>query len=198
MVPEVKVALKALWKAQGKTFPEVKKHKMQTPNGGTVQSSLKTAMSRKDYILIANVLKGAKDPGRDIVMDMARALKSDNPAFNVDHFIAVVNGTKDLNSHPPRKAPSPSRGWAEPPMNVNGSKKPRLAGAKLGGNVTPELVSQAKELIENDDPIIYDVAAETGQIVGNVKHMSWFVREVAEWLAEDAAMAGPAAPPVRV
>ena len=40
----------------------------------------------------------------------------------------------------------------------------------------------AQEAIDNDDEVIYDVAAETGQIVGNVKHMDWFVQAVAEAL----------------
>jgi len=65
--------------------------------------------------------------------------------------------------------------------------KPRLAGAKYG-SLSPELIAQAKDLIEADDPMIYDVAADSGQIVGNVAHMSWFVRAVAEWLAEEQGL----------
>jgi len=47
------------------------------------------------------------------------------------------------------------------------------------------LMARAQKAIDEDDTLIYDVAGETGQIVGNVKHMSWFKRAVAEWLTEN-------------
>jgi DNA-directed RNA polymerase subunit M/transcription elongation factor TFIIS len=80
--------------------------------------------------------------------------------------------------------------WERPAVKApihptQASAKRRLAGAKLGGNITPELINQARELIDRDDPIIYDVAADVGQIVDNVKHMSWFAKQVAEWLSDD-------------
>jgi hypothetical protein len=59
---------------------------------------------------------------------------------------------------------------------------PRMAGFRTQRN--PEWISEAEALIEADDPMIYDVAADTGQIVDNVKHMPWFVDAVAEWLEE--------------
>ncbi len=43
---------------------------------------------------------------------------------------------------------------------------------------------RAEEAIENDEDVIYDVAANVGQIVGNVKHMDWFVEAVAQALME--------------
>jgi len=42
-----------------------------------------------------------------------------------------------------------------------------------------------RELIASDDPFIYDVAAEHGQIVGNVKHLQWFENAVLEALEEE-------------
>jgi hypothetical protein len=33
--------------------------------------------------------------------------------------------------------------------------------------------------------VVYDVAAETGQMVGNVKHMSWFRHAVAEAIMDE-------------
>lgn len=159
--------------------------------GETHMSSEKVAMSRKDYILIADVLRKAGEtssgyrPAINYVASLfATALKQENPAFNTEHFLSVIEGKKGLTSRPPRDQEKPhGKGWAEPPMNVSGSKKPRLAGTKLA--VDPVLLQQAKELIDADDPIIYDVAADRGQIVGNVKHMSWFAQAVAAWLAED-------------
>jgi hypothetical protein len=47
-----------------------------------------------------------------------------------------------------------------------------------------EAKQKAQEAIENDDEVIYYVAADSGQIVGNVKHMTWFVERVAEWILE--------------
>lgn len=44
----------------------------------------------------------------------------------------------------------------------------------------------ARQAIEQDANVIYDVAANSGQMVGNVKHMNWFVDAVADWLQEDA------------
>lgn len=40
-------------------------------------------------------------------------------------------------------------------------------------------------MIEDDDPIIYDVADETGQIVDNVKHMRWFIEFLAKRIKEE-------------
>ena len=41
-------------------------------------------------------------------------------------------------------------------------------------------IEKAKRLIQLDDVVIYDVAAERGQQVANVKHMWWFLTAVAE------------------
>jgi hypothetical protein len=39
--------------------------------------------------------------------------------------------------------------------------------------------NKAKQLIEDDNELIYDVAADHCAIVGNVKHMDWFIDAVA-------------------
>jgi hypothetical protein len=43
-------------------------------------------------------------------------------------------------------------------------------------------LSAAQEAIEREDTVCFDVAAEHGQIFGNVKGMKWFVDAVAEAL----------------
>lgn len=48
------------------------------------------------------------------------------------------------------------------------------------------LMTLADQAICNDDTIIYDVAANFGQIVGNVKHMQWFRKAVAEEIRDMA------------
>jgi len=185
------------------------------------QASAKTAMSRKDYILIANVLRTAleqvgNDDARNgvtrVAVKMAEALKNDNPMFNSDHFMSVVTGKKGLESRPPRSKEERDRLHPQvlprraplktyPAFNAKGQPtrvtipedehegasdiKPRLAGAKYSDTVSPELIRQAREMIEAEDPLIDDVAANVGQMVDNVKHMSWFAQAVAEWLAED-------------
>jgi hypothetical protein len=40
----------------------------------------------------------------------------------------------------------------------------------------------AKEAIENEEQVCFVIAAEHGQIFGNVKHMTWFVDAVAQAL----------------
>lgn len=48
-----------------------------------------------------------------------------------------------------------------------------------------DLRARAESAIERDEGFIYDVAGETGQMVGNVKHMRWFVEAVANWLIDN-------------
>jgi len=48
-----------------------------------------------------------------------------------------------------------------------------------------DLLSRAEDAIENDEHFIYDVAADMGQQVDNVRHMKWFLKAVANWLIED-------------
>ena len=69
-------------------------------------------MTRCDYIHIARALRQTVeryevgDDKRCAVLMAARAIASecqlDNPRFNSDHFLAVVQGEKDLLSHPTR------------------------------------------------------------------------------------------------
>jgi hypothetical protein len=163
-----------------------------------VASAIKTAMTRKDYTLIADVLRNAllreKGPGADAVLmvaeELAMMLKRDNPRFDTEHFMSVLQGTKTLTSRPGHKkveqpADVAGRPW-KPATQASAPVVKRLAGGPpVDDEITPELLRQAQELIDRDDQIIYDVAADKGQIVGNVKHMSWFVHEVASWLRDD-------------
>jgi hypothetical protein len=52
--------------------------------------------------------------------------------------------------------------------------------------VTDAELKRAQDAIDQDEPVIYDVAGNVGQMVDNVKHMRWFRRAVAEWLTADA------------
>ena len=45
-----------------------------------------------------------------------------------------------------------------------------------------ELLARAKSAIDRNENLIHDVAANSGSIVGNVKHMRWFKLEVADAL----------------
>ncbi len=122
-----------------------------------------------------------------------------------DGQIGAYNGADVKPPETANRKPSPPPGMPDSLENrsvesvpdatgdsrATASARPRLAGAKYGGGVTPELIRQAKELIDADDPIIYDVAADRGQIVDNVREMSWFVRDVAAWLADDEGLGIP-------
>lgn len=112
----------------------------------------------------------------------------------LEHMIEA--GNISVPELPVQPAPRSRPNLADIKLPHESSRKARLAGAKLADSITPELANQARELIELDDPIIYDVAADIGQIVGNVAHMSWFVRAVAEWLAEDPTYYAEATAPV--
>ncbi len=101
----------------------------------------------------------------------------------LEHMIEAGNVTvPELPVQAPQRSlPNP----ADIKLPGTASAKPRLAGAKPKfAYPVANYMAEAKQLIERNDPMIFDVAANKGQIVDNVKHMSWFVREVAEWLAE--------------
>lgn len=180
-----------------------------------IASAKKASMTAQDYKLLASAITETKAAGGDLgafVDLLATKLKENNARFDRDHFMAVVNGNKTLNSRPGSKAKEPINITEEEMQGLGdrahqrvqqqtqqdsaqfnknivmpGDKKrgARMAGAKMADGLTPELIAQAKELIEADDQIIYDVADDRGQIVDNVKHMSWFVQSVAQWLADD-------------
>ena len=71
-------------------------------------------MTRRDYIILANVLRVASNNARvmkspeaswtvnQIADDLCCELKRDNARFNREHFLAVVRGEKDLQSRPAR------------------------------------------------------------------------------------------------
>ena len=71
-------------------------------------------MTRKDYIILANVLRIARNNARvcnspeaswtvnQIADDLCAELKRDNARFNREHFLAVVRGEKTLQSRPSR------------------------------------------------------------------------------------------------
>jgi hypothetical protein len=79
-------------------------------------------MTRKDYILIADVLRERHYCLREDVTlsdternnrlreleltaeNLAYKLEDDNSRFDCDHFLAVVRGERELQSRPPRKA----------------------------------------------------------------------------------------------
>jgi len=71
-------------------------------------------MSRKDYILIAEVFrieyqntglfanKRAQSAIASLASELCDALHADNPRFNREHFLAVVRGERALTSRPAR------------------------------------------------------------------------------------------------
>lgn len=72
--------------------------------------------SRPHYQLIASILRrGFEEAGEcnghiyDTAEYMADALKADNPAFNWDHFMAVVRGEAGVDSKPPRSSSNQGR-----------------------------------------------------------------------------------------
>ena len=84
-------------------------------------------MTRKDYLLIAEVLRvqryraeleithaeefdkefacGCAEGADSAAMELCDSLHRDNPRFDRAHFLAVVRGEKELTSKPERKTP---------------------------------------------------------------------------------------------
>ena len=73
--------------------------------------------------------------------------------------------------------------------NVLANSNPRfnrnrfLAACGIGTDKPKRnVLNAAREAIDNEEQVCFDVAAEHGQIFANVKHMTWFVDAVAEAL----------------
>lgn len=47
-----------------------------------------------------------------------------------------------------------------------------------------QLLTTAQRMIAHEKELCFDVAAEHGQMFGNVKHMTWFVDAVADALGD--------------
>lgn len=41
-------------------------------------------------------------------------------------------------------------------------------------------IRRAQRAIDHNETVIYDVAADCGQMVDNIKHMRWFVAAIAD------------------
>ncbi len=66
------------------------------------------------------------------------------------------------------------------------SENAKWAASRIAATLTAEdLLSRAESAIERDEDFVYDVAADFGQMAGNVKHMRWFVEAVANWLIDN-------------
>lgn len=52
--------------------------------------------------------------------------------------------------------------------------------------IDPHWLAEAEACIACDGTEAHDLAAEHGQIFDNVKHMTWFIRALAEQLQDDA------------
>jgi len=54
-------------------------------------------MTRRDYILLARVLRDLVPKDNPAIQMIADALAQDNPRFNRDHFLAMVRGELALD-----------------------------------------------------------------------------------------------------
>jgi hypothetical protein len=54
-----------------------------------------------------------------------------------------------------------------------------LEACGIGDEEMGQKLQQAREAIEREDDVCFDVCADRGQIFGNVKHMTWFLEAVA-------------------
>lgn len=105
----------------------------------------------------------------DIIKELNKLLKDQNISLTIND-----NVPEDIS---PRVITTPEKELDEP-IKVEASKKVA---------VSDELMERARQEIEEGTDTAYDVAADAGQIFGNVKHMQWFVEAVAEELATTAS-----------
>jgi len=66
-----------------------------------------------------------------------------------------------------------------------GQGNPHMQTSDDCERIARSLMEEANEAIERGDAIVYDTASDSGQIVGNVKHMEWFRQAVARAIFED-------------
>lgn len=57
-----------------------------------------------------------------------------------------------------------------------------IAACGIGADDCQDKLKAAREAIEREDQVCFDVCADRCQIFGNVKHMTWFVEAVAQEL----------------
>lgn len=94
------------------------------------------------------------------------------------------DSVKQAPATQPGAAPMQPAPPAAPPIGTP-AMAPGMASRSLSFRkmaASPEALEKAKVLIDNDDEICFDVAANVGQIFANVKHMGWFLEAVAEEL----------------
>ena len=91
----------------------------------------------------------------------------------------------DLSGTAPEAHDAPAQVDKKTAMpNVDPTDAQLYGGSDPEDNDAASYRQRAEEAIENEDDVIYDVAANSGQMVGNVKHMDWFVEAVAQALME--------------
>ena len=118
-------------------------------------------MTRKDFQLIADVVKQLRTfEAHDVEMseDVARAVRLSSVADALASALATTNPRFDRDRF--------------------------LTACGIGATQTTTAgsLTAARKAIHNEEQVCFDVAAEHGQIFGNVKHMTWFVEAVAEAL----------------
>lgn len=59
-------------------------------------------MTRKHYIALAQALKESHATF-EVIAAVSAVLKEDNSRFDLQHFVEVITGQRDLASHPSKK-----------------------------------------------------------------------------------------------
>lgn len=66
-----------------------------------------------------------------------------------------------------------------------GQSNPHMQTSDDCERIAHSFMEEANKAIERGDEIVYDTASDSGQIVGNVKHMTWFREAVAFAIFDD-------------
>jgi len=123
-------------------------------------------MTRKDFQLIADAVRQLRTfeaHDAELSEDVAHAVRWSSVADTLASALATTNPRFDRDRF----------------LEACG-QQPTLPASD--GGLKRDVLAAALEAIEREDVVCFDVAAEHGQIFGNVKDMRWFVEAVAEAL----------------
>jgi hypothetical protein len=128
-------------------------------------------MTRKDFQLIADALVNLRTfEAHDSEMSetVARAVRYSSVVDGLASALATTNARFDRNRFLTACG--------------IGATQTTLPASDGGLKRDVSKIKAARKAIEREDDVCFDVAAEHGQIFGNVKHMKWFAEAVAEAL----------------
>ena len=117
------------------------------------------------------------------VQDMPEAMRSPEPEDTKSLSDSEADSQEDSMPHADESENTKESSWRVDSKMADFVQE--VVGDMDNDHPSPEAIEQARRAIDNEDTIIYDVAANLGQHVDNVKHMDWFLEAVAHAIDEE-------------